>query len=95
MENRDVLTMSESMDEISEIFKSLGHSDRLKIIIGLVKNECNVGQIQKKLCLPQSTISQHLRILRNKKIIKEKKKGNQRCYRVIDKRVVKILKILE
>ena len=82
------------MEEISEIFKSLGHPDRLSIIAGLIKNNCNVGQIQKKLGLPQSTISQHLRILRNKKIIKEKKIGNQRCYRVIDKRIIKILKIL-
>ncbi len=83
------------MEEISEIFKSLGHPDRLKIIDGLIRNECNVGEIQKKLCLPQSTISQHLKILKNKKIIKERKKGNQRCYRVIDRRVVKILKILK
>lgn len=86
--------MKGKYEEIGEIFKALGHPDRLKIIIGLIKNECNVGEIQRELGLPQSTISQHLRILKSRKIIKERKKGTQRCYRVIDKRVTKILRIL-
>jgi len=82
-------------EEISETFKALAHPARLKMVVGLVKDECNVGHIQKVLGLPQSTISQHLRILKNAGIIKGRKEGTKICYRVIDTRVRRIVKIIK
>jgi len=64
-------------------------------VLGLLKDECNVAQIQKVLGLPQSTISQHLRILKNAGIIKGRKEGTKICYRVIDARVRKIVEIIK
>jgi ArsR family transcriptional regulator len=81
-------------EEISEKFKALAHPARLKMVVGLIKDECNVAQIQKVLGLPQSTISQHLRILRNADIIKGRREGTKTCYRVIDMRVRKIVEII-
>jgi len=77
------------------MLKALGHPTRLRIIIGLIENECNVGQIQKVLGLPQSTISQHLRVLKNAGIIKGRREGTKTCYRVIDVRVRKIIEIIK
>lgn len=74
--------------------KALGHPSRIMILEGLVKNECNVAQIQQKLGLPQSTISQHLRLLRNYGIISSRQEGTKRCYKVIDSRVRKILELI-
>ena len=83
----------------SELLKALAHPVRLKIIelllLGLDQEGCSVNSIQKKLDIPQSTVSQHLQILRNKGIIDGSKTGLQVCYKVIDKRVVKILQILK
>ena len=76
------------------MLKALAHPMRLQIIAGLIKNECNVAQIQKNLGLPQSTISQHLRVLRNSGIIKARREGAKRCYRVVDNRVRKITRII-
>jgi ArsR family transcriptional regulator len=64
------------------------------MVAGLLKNECNVAQIQKVLGLPQSTISQHLRILKNAGVIKGRREGNKTCYRVIDARVRKIMEVI-
>jgi len=83
-----------SYEQISETLKALAHPARLKMVAGLLKDECNVAQIQKVLGLPQSTISQHLRILKNADIIKGRKKGTKICYRVIDVRVRKIVEII-
>jgi len=80
--------------DASEMLKALAHSTRLAIVDGLLKNECNVTQIQKKLGLPQSTISQHLRLLRNYRIIKARQEGAKRCYRVVDNRARKIMQIV-
>jgi len=83
----------------SELLKAFAHPVRLQIIelllLGLHLEGCSVNSIQKKLGIPQSTISQHLQILRNKGIIDGSKTGVEVCYKVIDKRVVKILQILK
>jgi len=84
-----------SYEKINEMLKALAHPARLKMVAGLLKNECNVAQIQKVLGLPQSTISQHLRILKNAGIIKGRREGTKTCYRVIDARVRKIVEIIK
>jgi DNA-binding transcriptional ArsR family regulator len=84
-----------SYEKISETLKALAHPARLRIVIGLLKDECNVAQIQRVLGLPQSTISQHLRILKNAGIIKGRREGTKTCYRVVDVRVRKIVEIIK
>jgi DNA-binding transcriptional ArsR family regulator len=83
----------------SELLKALAHPMRMQIIelllSGLTLEGCSVNSIQKKMGIPQPTISQHLQILRSKGIIDGSKKGVEVCYKVVDKRVVKILQILE
>ena len=83
------------LEKVSEILKAMAHPARLKILEGLIENECNVGQIQEKLNLPQSTISQHLKTLKNAGIIKGSRDGTKICYRVIDSKVRKIIGIIE
>ena len=87
--------MGVNYEKVSETLKALAHPARLKIVAGLLENECNVAQIQKVLGLPQSTISQHLRILKNAGIIKGRREGNKTCYKVIDVQVRKIMKIIK
>jgi DNA-binding transcriptional ArsR family regulator len=84
-----------SYEEISETMKALAHPARLKIVGGLLKDECNVAKIQKVLGLPQSTISQHLKVLKNAGIIKGRREGTKTCYRVIDARVRKIVEVIK
>ena len=81
-------------EHIGEELKVIGHPVRLKILSGILKDECNVAQIQNKLGLPQSTISQHLSMLRNRGILKARREGTKRCYKVIDEMVIKILKMI-
>ena len=87
--------MAVNYEKVSEILKALAHPARLKMVAGLLKDECNVAQIQKVLGLPQSTISQHLRILKNADIIKGRREGTKTCYRVIDAQVRKIVEIIK
>jgi len=82
-------------EKVSETLKALAHPARLKIVSGLLENECNVGQIQKVLRLHQSTISQHLRILKNAGIIKGRREGTRTCYRVINVQVREIMEIIK
>jgi len=79
----------------SGVLKALGHPLRLKIVEGLILyKDCNVGDIVKRLKIPQSTISQHLALLKHKGIIAPKKEGTKTCYRVTDKRINRLLVLL-
>lgn len=78
----------------AEIFKALGHPVRLKMALGLCKDECNVSKIVNELGLPQSTVSQQLSILRNRGIIEPRREGVRTCYKVVDPVVESILEIL-
>ncbi len=79
----------------SELLKALGHPIRLKMLCGLMDSEgCHVNKMVEKLKLPQSTVSQHLGILRSRGIIVPEKKGVKTCYRIADTRVVQLVKLL-
>ena len=85
---------STKYQKYSEVFKALGHPVRLKIVDGLLSHSCNVGEIVEGLGLPQSTVSQHLGILRNQGIIAPKKDGVRTCYKVVDAKVRQIIAFL-
>jgi DNA-binding transcriptional ArsR family regulator len=80
--------------EASEVLKALAHPTRLEIVAGLMKNECSVAEIQKKLGIPQSTISQHLRVLRSNGIIEARQDGSRRCYSVVDSRAREVVAVM-
>jgi len=84
-----------NFEQMSIMLKALAHPARLQIVAGLLKNECNVSQIQQSLELPQSTISQHLRILKSGGIIKGRREGTKVCYKVVNKWVEEIMEITD
>ena len=79
----------------SELLKALGHPVRLRIAKGLLGRECSVNKIVNALGLPQSTVSQHLGVLKNSGVALIRKEGVKICYRVADKRVIKLIRLLD
>ena len=71
-------------DSYAEILKVLGHPMRLRIVMGLMEEACNVNNITHCLALPQSTVSQHLSLLKVHGIIRGERKGNEICYYVVN-----------
>jgi len=65
----------------AELYKALGHPARIAIIEFLVhQNSCVCGDIVDQLPLSQSTISQHLKELKQVGIIKGEIEGVKTCY---------------
>ena len=65
----------------AELFKALGHPARIAIIEYLIdKCDCVCGDLVAVLPLSQSTISQHLKELKNVGIIKGEIEGAKTCY---------------
>ena len=85
---------SKNYNEEAEIFKVLGHPVRLKIAAGLCAEECTVKIIWECLGLPQSTVSQHLAIMKNKGVITGKREGNEVRYSVTHPMVRKLIEAM-
>ena len=96
MEGYDLLegSLKSTFIKQAEKLKAIGHPARLCIVRRLAKKDCNVSELQNCLDLPQSTVSQHLTVLKSRKIIKGKRSGVVVIYSLVDEDVKKILKVL-
>jgi ArsR family transcriptional regulator len=87
------LTHGESGD-LARLAKALGHPARVRIVKALVaRNGCVAGELADELPLAASTVSQHLKILKEAGLIKGEVDGPRRCY-CIDRSVLVRLKNL-
>jgi len=82
------------MKEDILLLKSLADESRLKIIKSLLDGEKCVCQIIPKLSVKQSTTSIHLRKLEKAGIISSRRDGKKIFYKIINKKVKSIVKIL-
>lgn len=68
-------------DELASLAKALGHPARVKILRLLARdNKCICGDIVDGLDLAQSTVSQHLKMLKEAGLIRGEIDGPRICY---------------
>jgi ArsR family transcriptional regulator len=64
-----------------EIFRALANPIRLRIVRSLAEQgECIVGDLVLALPVAQSTVSEHLKVLREAGIVRGTVDGSNRCY---------------
>lgn len=76
--------------DLAELFKVFGDSTRAKIMSCLEISELCVCDICECLGMNKSAVSHQLRILRQAKLVKAKKKGKEVIYSLDDEHVSKI-----
>lgn len=81
-------------EDKAELLKVLAHPVRLCIVKNLIKSPQNVTNMQECLMLPQSTVSQHIGILKSKGIIKGTRNGLEINYCVVSEEAIKLISIL-
>ncbi len=81
------LEFSPSEIELSEVAKALAHPARVCIVgILLEANTATCGQIVKRLPLSQSTVSQHLKELKDARIVNADARGSSVIYSLNNER---------
>jgi len=80
----------DKINQLSQIFKTLGDPTRLKIIHVLSKRELCVCDIAAVLSMSQSAISHQLRVLRDMKLVKYRKEGKSAIYSLDDTHVIEL-----
>ena len=87
--------MEEKMFQMhAEVCKSMANPTRLKIMNLLREGEKGVEELLERLKLPKANLSQHLSVLRQRKIVSTRREGLNIYYKVANPEMIKACDIL-
>jgi ArsR family transcriptional regulator len=79
------------IDDLTNTFKILNDRTRLKIVLALAKEELCVCDLSALIGVSVSAISHQLRLLRNMRIVKNRKDGKMVYYSIEDSHIENII----
>src|SRR5690349_10586468 len=78
----DADAMRENADDAAQLLKMLANAQRLRVLCLLVEGELSVGQINERVELSQSALSQHLAKLREEGLVTTRREAQTIYYRL-------------
>lgn len=84
----------ESLDDLANVAKTLGHAHRLALLEAIFKHESSVEQLAQDTDLSITNASQHLKQLRQVGLIQSRRDGKQVLYRIGNGPVANLLAAL-
>jgi DNA-binding transcriptional ArsR family regulator len=80
----------ERLEKAARCLKVLAHPTRLHIIYLLGQGEQSVHELEEQVQASQSSVSQHLNLLKDKDIVESRRAAQQVFYRLKDPRVLQL-----
>lgn len=74
--------MRENADEAAQLLKVLANGQRLRVLCLLVNEELSVGEINERIDLSQSALSQHLAKLREEGLVTTRREAQTIYYQL-------------
>ena len=90
---RDNMPDDDLLFDVSDFFKILGDSTRLRILCAIDNEEMCVCDIANLLNMTKSSISHQLKVLKIDRLVKSKKNGKEVYYSLNDEHVKMVLEI--
>ncbi len=87
--------LAENAQQVAAILKQLSNPYRLMILCCLSDNELTVGDLNQKIELSQSALSQHLAKLRESEIVATRRESQTIYYRISNEKIESLLKVLQ
>ncbi len=94
LRNLDAQTMQRHASEAVSLLKSLANESRLMIMCVLSEGEHSVGELNQRIRLSQSALSQHLGILRAQGLVQTRREQQMIYYRLADTPALSIVREL-
>ena len=85
------LPEEEELYDLAELFKVFGDSTRIRILFVLFEAEVCVCDLAQALNMTQSAVSHQLRILKQNKLVKNRREGKSIFYSLADEHVRTII----
>jgi DNA-binding transcriptional ArsR family regulator len=90
----DIATFQASAARAATLLRLLGNERRLMILCQLTDGELSVGQIQPRVGLSQSALSQHLALLRDEGTVATRREAQTVYYRIADPAALRVIATL-
>lgn len=78
----------------ASLLKCLGNEHRLIILCVLSEGELSVGELNQRVGLSQSSLSQHLGVLRHRGLVRNRREGQTIYYSVADTPALELIELL-
>ena len=78
----------------AHVCRALGDPKRLQILYALHEEPRRVSALAEELDAPQSSISRHLAVLRQRSLVLTERDGTAITYRLADKRIIDVLDLM-
>ena len=85
----------ENVSRVCNTFRILGEPSRMRIVLALLQGEMCVYHIVEACGGNQSAVSHQLRVLKDNRVIKSRREGQNILYSIADEHIVEIIKISE
>ncbi|KAA2285471.1 ArsR/SmtB family transcription factor [Arenimonas fontis] len=86
--------MQAQAEAAAELLKAMANPQRLRVLCLLIEGEMSVGELNALVPLSQSALSQHLAVLREKRLVKTRREAQTVYYSVADGTVHDLIKTL-
>ena len=91
MSKKNKIPDEETLYDLADLFKIFGDTTRIKILYTLRKQELCVNELAQSLAMTPSAVSHQLKILRQSKLVKNRREGKSLFYSLNDNHVVTIV----
>ena len=90
----DVDSMRSNASDAVNLLKGLANESRLMIMCVLSEGEVSVGELNQRIKLSQSALSQHLAVLREQGLVKTRRESQTIYYSLADTAAMSIVELL-
>lgn len=90
----DLSLFEESAGRAATLLRLLGNERRLMVLCQLANGELSVSELQSRVGLSQSALSQHLALLREEGIVATRRESQAIYYRIADPAAMRVIETL-
>jgi DNA-binding transcriptional ArsR family regulator len=90
----DLAALQTNSQQAAELLKTVGNPHRLMILCSLAEREMSVGELNARVELSQSPLSQHLAVLRRAGLVSTRREGQTIYYTLRGSNVEKLMRCL-
>lgn len=91
MAKNTAIPTEEELYDLAELFKVFGDSTRIRILFKLFDKELSVTELADLLNMNQSAVSHQLKVLKQAKLVKNRRDGKSIIYSLADEHVRTII----
>lgn len=85
----------EVLEQAAECLRTLAHPHRLRIVQILLEHEESVGELARACELPSHMVSEHLRLLKDRGFLNNRREGRKVFYSIAEPALASIMHCIE